>query len=427
MPKNGSQLSTRTLENGVRVLFNQNSASPSAAVVVMVGVGSRYESADLSGISHFLEHMVFKGTKKRPTALQIASVVDEIGGETNAFTSKEYTGFYVKVAAGDIEIPVELLEDMLFHSKFAQEDIDRERGVIIEEINMYRDSPRDVVGDMYEKLLYPDQPLGQEVTGTPESLANINHQEFVDYNHQWYVPNNMVVAVAGNFDQSDMLHRLEAAFGEKRKSNVKSPQPAQFTQEKPQLTVRKKDTDQTQLMIGWRSYPAASPQRYAVALLNVMLGGNMSSRLFTEVREKRGLAYSVHTSVDDYTDAGSIVCQAGLGHQTLDQAIGVILQQFADLRQNGPAKGELVRAKNNLRGRLALALEDNLSMSVFHARQWLLEQKIQTYADIIRGVDAVTENDIRQVAADLFVPQRLNAAVIGPKVDHDHLLPLLSI
>jgi predicted Zn-dependent peptidase len=392
----------------------------------MIGVGSRYESAQVNGISHFLEHMAFKGTSRRPTALDIASAVDNIGGETNAFTSKEYTGFYVKVAAKDVDISIDLLQDILFHSTLGQTEIDRERRVIVEEINMYRDSPRDTVSDMFERLLYPDQPLGREVTGTPESLQQINHDQLASFNHQWYTPNNMVVAVAGQFDQPAMIDRLAQTFGTEAQHAVAKYQKATFSQDKPRLVVQQKDTDQTQLIIGWRSYSATAPQRYAVALLNVMLGGNMSSRLFTQVREKRGLAYSVHTSVDDYMDTGSLVCQAGLGHQTLDQAITVILDQFADLRQNGPAPQELDRAKANLRGRLALSLEDNLSMSVFHARQWLLEQQIHTYDEIMKGISAVDEDQIKQVADEIFVANKLNAAVIGPKVDYDHLLPLLK-
>jgi predicted Zn-dependent peptidase len=426
VPKSAKYLQTHQLDNGLRLLLQPNPTSPSVALVILVGVGSRYENQHNNGIAHFLEHMAFKGTAKRPTTLDIAAEVDRVGGESNAFTSKEYTGYYIKVAAKDLTLAIDLLEDMLWHSTYRQAECDRERKVIIEEINMYRDSPRDQVADIYEKLLYPNQPLGMEVTGTPDSLAAIGHSELLAFNHQWYVPNNLVIGAAGQFDQAALIDQLTKAFGGPQAKPLDSYQATKTNQSKPQLVTHHKDTDQTQLIVGWRSFPANHPQRYALALLNVILGGNMSSRLFTQVREKRGLAYAVHSSVDDYLDAGSIVCQAGLGHHSLPEATQVILDQFMAMGQKGPTAQELTHAKQYLRGRLALSMEDGLSVAIFHGRQWLLEGQVRTFDDIIAGIDSVDLAQATAVANQLFVPSGLNVAVIGPQVDESKLQQLLA-
>jgi predicted Zn-dependent peptidase len=387
----------------------------------MVGVGSRYENQQNNGISHFLEHMAFKGTDTRPTTLDIAAAVDNVGGESNAFTGKEYTGYYIKVAAKEVDMAIELLQDMLFNSRLLQEEVERERGVIVEEINMYRDSPRDVVSEMYDALLFPDQPLGMEVAGTPQSLASIGHEQLAEYNRRWYVPSNMVIGVSGAFDADAIATRLETAFAARDNGELAQYTPATWDQSSPAITVKRKEFDQTQLIVGWRSYPLDHPKRYALGLLNVVMGGNMSSRLFTEVRERRGLAYAVHSGVDDFLDAGSFSAQAGLGHKNVPQALDVILQQFTNVRDKGISAEELDRAKRYLIGRMALSMEDNLSTTIFHSRQWLLESRIRTIEEILQAVDAVTLSDISEVANELFVPGGLNIAAIGPAVDQGEL------
>lgn len=427
MPKNDNTFHAEQLPNGLRMVFQQHSSSPSVAVVVLVGVGSRNENENNNGISHFLEHMAFKGTTRRPTTMDIAAEVDNVGGESNAFTSKEYTGYYIKVAAKEIDLAIDLLQDMLFHSLYQQQESDRERNVIIEEINMYRDSPRDVVGEMYEKLLFPEQPLGMEVTGTPESLSHIGHAELKGYNQHWYIPNNMVIGVTGQFDEVSVKQKLDQAFSNRQQHKVDGYTKAHYNQSGPGIVVRQKDIDQTQLIVGWRSYALDHPNRYALGLLNVVLGGNMSSRLFTQVREKRGLAYAVHSSVDDYMDTGSINCQAGLGHQNIKQALEVILDQFVDVRDHGITEIELTRAKQYLRGRLALSMEDGLSTALFHSRQWLLENKIRTVDEILQEVDKVELAQIQHVARELFVARGLNVAAIGPQVDKNELKHLLDV
>jgi predicted Zn-dependent peptidase len=425
VPKNAN--SQLTLENGLRVLLRLNPSSPSVAVVVLIGVGSRYETIANNGISHFLEHMSFKGTQRRPTTLDIAGEVDGVGGESNAFTGKEYTGYYIKVASKELPLAIDLLEDTLFHSLYQSEECDREKNVILEEINMYHDSPQDQVSEMYDQLVYPDQPLGMEIAGTAASLKNIGHDQLADFVHSWYTPNNMIVGIAGQFDPHQAQQLVDQAFSKHQSHPIGHYQPVKIEQHQPQLALHKKATDQTQLIVGLRSYASNHPHRYALALLNVVLGGNMSSRLFTQVRERRGLAYAVHSNVDDYLDTGSLICQAGMGHHNAEQTLQVILRQLADMRDNGVTERELAQAKQYLRGRLALSMEDSLGMAIFHARQWLLEGQVQTIDDILTEVDRVDLDLIRQVAKDVCVPQGLNLSAIGPNLEEADLRQLLDI
>ncbi len=416
-----AKLLQRTLANNARLLLYPNSASPSVAVSVLVGVGSRYESSDNNGISHFLEHMGFKGTKRRPSTLEIASEVDNVGGESNAFTSKEYTGYYVKVAAKELPMAVDLLDDMLFSSLYQPEEVERERGVIVEEINMYRDSPRDQAAEMYDQLIYPNQPLGMEIAGTPQSLATIGHAQLKDFADTWYTPDNMIISLAGRFNDKHVDDVITKTFATHSAKAVGTFQPVHQDQDQPQIVTKNKDIDQTQLIVGVRAYPATHPARYALALLNIVLGGNMSSRLFTQVRERRGLAYAVNSSLDDFVDAGSLVCSAGLGHANTAPALTVILDLLKDIRQQGITAQELQQAKQYMRGRLALSMEDVLSVAIFHSRQWLLEGNIRTIDEILTQVEQVTVADIRQVAKEIFTPDRLNLAVIGPHVNQSEL------
>lgn len=395
--------------------------------MVMVGTGSRYEPSHLSGISHFLEHMVFKGTAKRPTTLDIAATVDGVGGEFNAFTSKEFTGFYIKTAAKDVELAIDLLADMLFQSKFEAEEIERERGVILEEMNMYLDSPRDRVGEIYDHLLYPEHALGRDVIGTKQSLANINRQHLVDYLGQWYVPNNMVVGVVGGFD-SDKVHQLvQKSFFSQSTQTLKEFTPVLVKQDHPGIISAAKDTDQTHLVLGVRAFSLKDPRRYALALLNVVLGGNMSSRLFTQVRERRGLAYAVHTGIDHYLDTGTFNCQVGLDHSRVEETIRVILDQFAQVRDELMPEEELQRAKSYLRGKLSLSLEDPLGLSMYLVKQQLLQGRAMPAEYYLEKIDAVSSEEVQSVAQEIFDQSKLNLAIISPKPDQAKLSQLLVL
>ncbi len=416
-----SRVVAEKLDNGLPVLLQPMEAVPSTAVLVLAKVGSRNEQQAEAGVAHFEEHMVFKGTKTRPTTLDISAIVDGLGGEFNAFTSKDYTGFYIKTAAKDSSVAVELLADILFDSKFDQAEVDNERQVIIEEMNMYQDTPRDRVGELYDNLLYGDQPLGRDIIGTKDSLMSIQSEQLKAFNKKWYGSDNLLVSVAGSMDSSAMLSLVDTHFGGRTAGCVDALTPTTFSQDAPAMQVVQKETDQTHVVVGVRSFAAMDDRRQALSLLNIILGGNMSSRLFIEVREKRGLAYAVHSSIDSYTDVGAWSCQLGLDHSRLGEALSVVLEQMASIRDKGIDQKELDRAKSFVRGRMALSLEDPLSLNIFAAKQQLLYDKLETVDELLAKMEAVTAEQIQAVADDIFVGQGLNMTVIGPKADEEDL------
>jgi predicted Zn-dependent peptidase len=395
--------------------------------MVMARVGSRYEAADQRGIAHFVEHLVFKGTTRRPTSLDITSAIDAIGGEFNAFTSKEYTGFYIKAAAKDAALCLDMLGDMLHHSRFDPVEIDRERGVILEEMNLYLDSPHERVSELYERVLFGDQPLGWEVIGSRQTVSQLRREQLAEFATRWYAPNNMVVGVAGNFDQTEVIGQTEAVLGQPSPANLTPAPPLTGQQAQPRWHIQAKDTDQTHVVVGFPGLPIGHPDRYALALLNCIIGGTMSSRLFVEVREKRGLAYAVHTGVEEFHDAGSFHCQLGLDINRLPEALTVILQQFGLVRRQGVSDLELQRAKSYLGGRLALSLEDPLGMIHFSLKQQLLEQQWQTPSEMLEQVQRVTLDDVQRVATSLIQTDRLNLAIIGPVIDEQAVVSRLSL
>jgi predicted Zn-dependent peptidase len=280
----------RTLANGLRVLTAPLDHAQSVACFVMLAAGSRYERAENRGIAHFAEHMFFKGTERRPTSRDLTTIVDGIGGEFNAFTSKEYTGYYVRCAGDDRDTAFDVLLDMLRHSKFDSEEVDREKGVILEEMNMYADTPRDHIGTIYETLMYGDNPLGWEILGTKETVRGATRETFLDYIGEWYTPDRMIVGVSGKVGDA-LEPMLEELLGDMSPNVERRPAPADLDAARPRVSVQHKDADQAHLILGVPSYPIEHPDRYVLQLLTTVLGGGMSSRLFTEVRERRGLAY----------------------------------------------------------------------------------------------------------------------------------------
>ena len=323
----------QTLANGLRVLSAPLAHAQSVACFVMLAAGSRYEHASNRGIAHFAEHMFFKGTERRPNSRDLTSLIDGIGGEFNAFTSKEYTGYYVRCAGADRDVAFDVLLDMLRHSKFDPEEIEREKGVILEEMNMYHDTPRDHIGTVYETLMFGDNPLGWETLGTKETIKAADRDTFLGYIDEWYTPDRMVVGVSGMVGD-DLAPMLEELLGDMRPNGSHSPAPADMDRSSgPHVAVHAKDADQAHLILGVESYPIDHPDRYALQLLSAVLGGGMSSRLFLEVRERRGLAYYVHGMNHSYTDAGSLLAQAGVDLTRIDDAITVIAEQFARIAE----------------------------------------------------------------------------------------------
>lgn len=418
--------SKTTLSNGLRVVTADMPAAKSVACFVMIAAGSRYETRDTNGIAHFAEHMFFKGTENRPTAREIAGEIDSIGGEFNAFTGKEYTGYYVKCAAEHRDVALDVLIDMLRNSKFDPEEIDREKGVIVEEMNMYYDTPRDFVDGVYDELLYGDQPLGWDIIGTKETVRSATRETFLDYLDRWYRAPRMVAGVAGAVGD-DLGPRLEELLGDVPNGSTGAPEPVTWTQDKPRVKIHTKASDQAHVRLGVHSYPLGSPDRYALTLLATALGGGMSSRLFTEVRERRGLAYYIYGHNMAYTDAGTLYSQGGVDINRIDDAVSTIVGEFARIAAEPLDPDELEKARNFAKGRLVLSLEDPKGMILFGLRDEVLEGRLREPDDVLAGLDAVTLEDVHRVAQDVIQDERLNLALIGPFDDAERFEKLLGL
>jgi predicted Zn-dependent peptidase len=401
-----------TLANGVRVLQAPMPQAQSVSCFVMLAAGSRYEERDTSGIAHFAEHMFFKGTERRPTARAIASEIDGIGGEFNAFTGKELTGYYVKCAAETRDVALDVLVDMLRHSRFDAEEIEREKGVIVEEMNMYFDTPRDYIGGVYEQLLYGDQPLGRDIIGTKETVRAATRETFLSYLDRWYRPERMVVGVGGRVGD-DLIERLEALLGDLAPRATDRPDPVVVPEDAPAVKVHHKESDQAHMILGARSYPLGHPDRYALQLVATVLGGGMSSRLFTEVRERRGLAYYVFGTNHSYVDAGSLYAQAGVDINRVDEAISTVVGELRRIASEPVPADELEKARAFAKGRFVLGLESPHGTIMFGLRREVLLGTAEEPETILAGLDAVTAPDVQRVAQDVL-GGRLHLALIGP-------------
>ncbi|MCY4085756.1 MAG: pitrilysin family protein [Actinomycetia bacterium] len=415
-----------TLTNGLRVVSAPMPQAKSVACFIMVAAGSRYETPESSGIAHFAEHMFFKGTERRPTAQDVAGEIDAIGGEFNAFTGKEYTGYYVKCAAEHRDTALDTLVDMLLRSTFSPDEIEREKGVIIEEMNMYVDTPRDHVDSVYEQLLYGDQPLGWDIIGTKETVRAATRETFLDYLNRWYRAPRIVVGVAGSLG-SGLESMLESLLGDVPNVSTAEPPPVVWEQQAPRVRVHHKESDQAHLRFGVHSYPLAHPDRYAVAMLATILGGGMSSRLFTEIRERRGLAYYIYARNQGYTDTGTLFAQGGVDIARIDEAISTIVAEFARIVHETVKADELEKARSFTKGRLVLTLEDPKGVILFGLRGEVLENRLWELDEVLAGLDAVTAEDVQRVARDLIRTDRLNLALIGPFEEAERFERWLSI
>jgi predicted Zn-dependent peptidase len=406
----------KTFSNGLRVLFVPLPNLESASLTVWIGVGSRFEEKRVSGISHFLEHMAFKGGKKYPSAKAVSTAVDGIGAVVNASTSKEWTNYYIKVRAEKLETGFDVLSDVLFNPLLKQDDIERERGVIIEEIARNNDTPSEKISDVFMELIFGDTPLGRDIAGTQGSVGAITKTDFEKYRDAHYGGKNMVITISGGVGEKRAFELAEKYFGSlpaKKKEKVKKHV---GTQKLPSLKVHYKKSDQAHFILGFQGYPRGHRDRYTEGLLSAILGMGMSSRLFTEVREKRGLAYAVSTSANHFVDTGFFATYAGVDLKRIDEAIAVVLEQHYGIpdSQFPISDEELQKAKEYVKGNVALALEDTLAVNSFFGKRVLFMPEIETPEDFFAKIDAVTIAGIVRVAKDLFVPKKLNLAIIGP-------------
>jgi predicted Zn-dependent peptidase len=419
-----STFERHVLDNGLRVLTANLPYAQSVTCMVMLAAGSRYETAETNGIAHFSEHMFFKGTERRPSARQIAGEIDAIGGEFNAFTGKEYTGYYVKCAAEHRDIALDVLVDMLRNSRFDPDEIEREKGVIVEEMNMYFDTPRDYIGGVYEQLLYGDQPLGWDIIGRKETVRGAERAMFLDYLDRWYKPSRMVLGVAGRIGD-DVLERAQELFGDIGAGETGEPAPAE-PYSNGRVKVFTKQSDQAHVCLGVHSYPLEHPDRYSLQMVSTVLGGGMSSRLFTEVRERRGLAYYVFGMNHSYTDTGTLYTQAGVDINRIDEAVTTIAAELRKIAAEPVPAEELEKARSFSKGRFVLQLESPQGLIGYGLRKEVLEGRAPDPEEVLAGIDAVTAEDVQRVARDVISDDRLRLALIGPFEDAPHFDALLD-
>jgi predicted Zn-dependent peptidase len=418
----GSTIRRTVLPGGLRVVTESMPTVRSVAFGIWVGVGSRDEAPGLAGASHFLEHLLFKGTKRRD-ALEIAAVMDAVGGEMNAFTAKEYTCYYARVLDTDLPLAVDVVSDMVTSSLIANDDFESERGVILEEIAMHDDAPDDIVHDAFARAIFGDHPLGRPVLGTVDSISGVSRSSVAGYYRRRYKPSQVVVAVAGNLDHAKVVRLVRKAFGELLSGDVTPAAPRAAGRSGPTVVggvqVTRRPTEQANLVLGTGGLARADERRFALGVLNNALGGGMSSRLFQEVRERRGLAYSVYSYHSQYADTGLFGIYAGCAPSRVSEVLSLCREQLDLVAHGGITAEEIARGKGQLKGSLVLGLEDTASRMHRLGKGELVHGEQLTVDDVIARIDAVTPDDVADVASAVLAEGRLGLAVIGPFDDAD--------
>jgi len=415
-----------TLDNGLRLLTSEMPHTRSVSVVFFTAAGSRYETEYEAGISHFIEHLCFKGTEKRRNSKEISEAIEGVGGIINGGTDKELTTFWCRVTSEHFLLALDVLIDLIRHSRFDAADIDRERQIIIEEINMSLDSPRQRVSMLIDELMWPRQPLGRDIAGSKETVASITRQQMLDFFSKHYLPNTTVVAVAGDIEQKQVHDAISQALEEWKFNEVPSGFPNEGNQEAARLNIEFRETEQAHLCLGVPGTSFFHPDRYAVDLLSIILGEGMSSRLFIEVREQQGLAYDIHSYADHFADSGAVIIHAGVDPGRTEDAIKAIIEQVAKLKEQ-ISQAELKKAKEIAKGRLVLSLESSRNVAAWLGVQELLLNRILTTDEVISLVEAVTTEDLKRVAQQLLTSEKLNLAIVGPVRDEEPLTKLLKL
>lgn len=420
------KFSKTILDNGLRIITIPQPNAVAMTVLTLVETGSKYEEKRVNGISHFLEHLCFKGTQKRPKPSMIASELDGLGAQSNAFTSHEYTGYYAKVSADKGEKALEIIADLYINPIFNPEEIEREKGVIIEEINMYEDMPQRKIGDYFMSLLYGDQPAGWDIAGEKDLIRKMSRDDIVNYRSQHYVPSATILVVAGAFDEKKIVNQAEVFFG-KMEHGKKLGKPAVVeSQQKPGLFLKHKKSDQAHIVLGVRTFDMHDKRRFALEVLADILGGGMSSRLFQLLREQHGAAYYVRAATDLYTDHGYFAASAGIELSKAQMVIKEILKEFNRLKTEPVPSEELARAKSHMIGNLLLGLEGSDALAVFYGTQEVLAKKITTTDELIEKVNKVSAEEVRSLAKEFFTDSKLNLAIIGPYEDKEQFAKILT-
>lgn len=413
--------------NGLTAIISPQLGTKAATVLIAVKVGSRFEPNKYNGIAHFTEHLMFKGTKRRPSTLLISRELDSIGADYNAFTGKEYTGYYIKADARHLSLSLDILADMLNNSLFSEQEIAREKGVIVEEINMYEDAPMMMLEDEFDACAYPASQLGRNIAGTKETVNSFTRKDFINFIERYYTASNMLVVIAGKVDQLAAQEYIEKLFRHTKKGTESKFKKIKIQQKKAKILVKDKQTEQIHLALGFTAnINHRSPVVLPLKIANIAFGGNMSSRLFINIRERQGLCYYVRSRVNTYHDTGSFVVYAGLDKNRLEQAVGLIIKEYKKIKAQGITKSEFNKAKDFIRGKTVLALEDSSQVAQWYADRWLSGHKIETPEQYLDRLEKINLTDIHQALKQVINKQKLNLAIIGQIADKRNLNKYIS-
>lgn len=420
------KFSKHILKNGLRVVTVPMKDNPTVTVLVLVEAGSKYENKKLNGISHFLEHMCFKGTMKRPKAIDISKELDALGSQYNAFTSQEYTGYYAKSDAKHFKQILDIVSDIYLNSTFPETEIEKEKGVIVEEINMYEDMPHRHVQDLMMKLLYGDQPAGWNIAGEKENVRAMKRKDFILYHKMHYVPKATTIVIAGQVSPKESLREIKKIFENLKNNKKVGKKKVIESQKSPKVLLKYKDTDQTHFVLGVRTFDLFHKNNATLSVLSGILGGGMSSRLFQKLREEMGVGYYVRAYNDTYTDHGFFQISAGVDNKRVDEVINAVLEECRKLKTYEVEEEELEKTKECLIGNMKLSLESTDDIANFYGGQELLKKKIVFAEDKAKELRKVTVKDIKDMANKIFTDKNLNLALIGPFKEEKNFLKNLK-
>ncbi len=407
------------LNNGLRIVTVPMADNPAVTVLVMVETGSKYETKEINGLSHFLEHMVFKGTPKRPTSMDISKELESLGAHYNAFTSQEFTGYYAKVSKQHTDTALDVVSDIYLNPLLDSKEIEKEKGVIVEEIRMYKDTPHRQIHNLYMALVYGDQPAGWKITGTEDTVKSFKRDDFLKYRTEHYVAERTIVVVSGAIDEKEIVEKIETAFEDIPNTKSLDKIKVDDTQDKPRLLLQYKETDQAHLILGVRTFDSKSKYDETLSVLATLLGGGMSSRLFHKLRDEMGVGYYIHASHDSYTDHGLFNISAGVDTKRIEEVVGVLIDECKKIINEDITDSELKKVKDYISGSFVLGLETSDSRAEYVAANLIMKGKIESPDEQISKINSVTVNDIKELAKKIFVDEKLNLAIIGPYKDED--------
>ncbi|MCM8818436.1 MAG: insulinase family protein [Candidatus Omnitrophica bacterium] len=412
-------------KNEIKLIYKKLPGFHSLAIGVFVKTGSRFENSELAGISHFIEHLLFKGTKTR-SCNEIKTAIEGVGGSFNGFTSTEATCYWIKILDKYLELSLDILSDMIKNPLLKQDDIEKERNVIIEEINMYRDIPARYVHELFDNLIFGNHPLGIPISGTPETLSKIKREDLVNYINSKYTGKNIVISAAGSFEENKLKKLFEKYFFDIEKKEENKFEKWEGNKEGPKVKLMLKDTEQTHISFGGFTYSFEDERKYPLALLNVILGGNMSSRLFNRIREELGLAYEIRSFVRQYQDTGIFNISAGISSENLEKTMIEIIKELKEIKTTGVKEDEIERGKKFLISQFLMGLEDNLEYMLWIGEQKLLKRKMENINEIVKKIEKVKKRQVEEVANEIFKKENFYLAVISPKGDEDKLKNIIG-